>query len=142
MDLDQIGPIVGDPDTGGGETARLTHRHHATLFGSWHRDQHPTRGFGEQQDKCIGDGSAISRKHYAATGFAREGSFDDGLDKSAFAEVVGGRDQPVARGRGEHVGEQLLTSQIDGWWNPAQMVTGDLGPDRPIELVAGVTKQI
>ncbi len=52
-------------------------------------------------------------KHYAATGFTGQRRFGDGLDQPAFAQVMGGRDEPVARGRGEHLGQQLLAGQVD-----------------------------
>ena len=49
--------------------------------------------------------------------------------------------QPVARRGGEHLGEQLLALEIDARRQPAEMVGGDLRPDRAVELVAGVAEQ-
>ena len=52
-----------------------------------------------------------------------------------------GRDEPVARRGGQHLGQQPLAFQVDRRRVAAQMVGGHLRPDRAVELVAGVTEQ-
>ena len=80
-------------------------------------------------------------KHYAATGFTGERSLDDRLDQPALGQVVGGRDQAVARRGGEYVGQQPLPLEVDLRRQAAEVVGGDLGPDRAVELVTGVAEQ-
>ena len=109
----------------------------AALLGARHRDQHPARGLGEQRDERIG---ALG-KHYAATGFAGERRLDHGLRQTALGQVVGRGHQAVAGGRAQHLGEQLLAGQVDRGRQPAEVVGGDLRPDRAVELVAGVAEQ-
>ena len=57
-------------------------------------------------------------------------------DRSWAADTSPSRDAAT-----EHVGEQLLAGQVDRGRQPAEMVGGDLRPDRAVELVAGVAEQ-
>ena len=86
-------------------------------------------------------GSEALGKHDAATGFTGQRGLDDGLDQAALGQVVRGGDQAVARRRRQHLGEQLLAGQVDLRGQPAEVVGGDLRPDRAVELVAGVAEQ-
>ena len=80
-------------------------------------------------------------KHDAATGFTGQRGLDDGLGQSALGQIVGRGDQAVAGRGGQHLGQQLLARQVDPGGTPAEMVGGDLSPDRAVELVAGVAEQ-
>ena len=92
-------------------------------------------------ENSVTNGIGTLGKDDAATGFAGQRGLDDGLDQPALGQVVRRRHQPVTRRGGQHLGEQLLAGQVDLGRQPAEMVGGDLRPDRAVELVAGVAEQ-
>ena len=92
-------------------------------------------------EKSATNGFSALGNDDAATGFTGERGLDDGLHQPALGQIVRRRHQPVARRGGEHLGEQLLALKIDARRQPAEMVGGDLRPDRAVEFVAGVAEQ-
>jgi hypothetical protein len=120
-----------------GSFTRLAHRPEPALLGARHRDEHPAGRLGEQVHERV---HALGQ-HDPAAGLPGQRCLDDGLDEPTLAEVVGGRDQSVARGGGEHLRQQLLAGQIHLRRHTTEVVGGDLRPDRPVELVVGVAEQ-
>ena len=52
-----------------------------------------------------------------------------------------GRHQTVARSGGQHLRDQLLALKVYTRRQSTEVVGGDLRPNRPVELVAGVAQQ-
>ncbi len=107
------------------------------LLGARHCDEHAAGGFGEQRHERI---CALGQQD-PATGLACERRLDDGLRETTLGQVVGRRDQSVARAGEQDLRQQPLTLEVDLRRHATEMIVLDLRPDRPVELVAGLPEQ-
>ena len=137
LDLHRIATLIDDADPRPRHLPGVEHADEAGLLGARHGHQDPAGGLGEQPHERIG----ILGKQYAATGFAGECGFDDGLDQTTLADVVGCRDEPVTRTGHQDLPDQPFPLEVHLRRHPAEMIVGDLCPDRAVEFVAGLAEQ-
>ena len=131
-------PLVHHADARRRQPTGLTHRAESALLGARHRDQHPARRFGEQRDERVlhpRESRCGNRFHRPARPRRRPASARPRTDRAPPTPARHATRRPARR---------RAASRAPGrprGGTPAEMVGGDLRPDRAVELVAGVAEQ-